>query len=61
MIFLGLIKIDHGQRRACRANRDPEKYLFYRVLGATRFYTGAPGDRQGVGGASPLRARFAIH
>jgi hypothetical protein len=29
--------------------------LFSAICSALRFYTGAPGDRQGVGGASPLR------
>ena len=38
VIFLGPIKSTTlGNVRV--ANRDPEKYLFYRVLGATRFYT----------------------
>jgi hypothetical protein len=38
MIFLGQIKIDTLDDVRV-ANRDPGKYLFYRVLGATRFYT----------------------
>jgi hypothetical protein len=36
--FLGPIKIDRASDVRV-ANRDPEKYPFYRVLGATRFYT----------------------